>query len=71
MKLIELKKIIDSTLENYGDERGGNLNVSIPIRGFSMGPIATVKVKGATSGIDWNSGMFLIWAEADLQKVEQ
>lgn len=57
MKLKELKRIIDFTLKN---ENAEDLEVVVLESKHSIGARASVNVEYASSGFDWESGLFII-----------
>lgn len=61
MRLEELKVIIDKVIER--DPRNGELELFVPNGKSSVGPIVADRVRGCTTGFDWNSGRFFILTE--------
>ena len=62
MKLIELKELVDKTLE-MGQGRYDDLRVCILNNKPSVGPRSVTDVKNAHQGIDWEHSMFIIYPE--------
>jgi hypothetical protein len=65
MKLTELKEIIDHILQNGMRD---DYEVSISIKGQSIGPSPAATVKSAGAGIDWDASRFFLFPEQDLVK---
>lgn len=72
MTLLELKKIVDATLENYQGQ-GENMDVVVTIRKRqnSFGGTPSVKIEQACPGFDWNSGKFMLFTEEEITKFKQ
>ena len=58
MDLLELKTIIDSTIENLRYEKPENISVLITLSESSIGPRASSSVKYASLGFDWEHNQF-------------
>ena len=73
MKLIDLKKIIDATLEENMNNVAADLDVVISIKSKEsrFGAIPHTHVTFASAGFDWESGMFIIHTQDDLIEVEK
>lgn len=70
MKLIELKRTIDKTLEYT--PTAADCEVTIPISGEGgIGAHPSVKVRSAGKGIDWDGWQFMLHAEVPLYKKPQ
>lgn len=65
MKVKELRERLNAVPESQDDEEV----VVIVKRPGSMGPTPSVRVRGASSGFDWNSGKFMLWTEKDVKEV--
>lgn len=64
MKLRQLKKIIDSTLENQTEHY--DPEVTIEIQGATVGGTPSVPVAHADAGFDWDAYQFIITATVPL-----
>jgi hypothetical protein len=60
MNLKELKMIVDSTIENLRFEKPENVQVLITLSEMSMGPRASIAVRTAYLGFDWEHNQFRI-----------
>ena len=70
MKLSELKRIIDLTVESLMPYDDPEVMVNITTSG-SVGGTPCVKVKNAFKGFDWDSGKFIIMSDEPVMKVNQ
>lgn len=66
MTLLELKQKVDLALQRMGGE---DLEVCIPNNKNAMGGTPVTKVRGASCGIDWDRGKFMIYPE--IKMIEQ
>ena len=71
MKLIDLKNIVDRTIELSG--RNKDLDVKIPNKSEKgvFGGTPTIHVKGVRKGIDWNSKIFFIEPELSINETKK
>jgi hypothetical protein len=68
MKLSELKRIIDLTLENGKQDPEVMVVIKMPYATVGSHPM--VKVKSVSNGFDWEAGKFMIWPEENLQQFD-
>lgn len=64
MQLKELKHAVDVTLQNM--PRYADWEVVVPVALGGCGAQPHVKVRGASAGFDWDSGLFLIHPDASV-----
>lgn len=69
MKLRELQKQIEWALSHLKEE--DDLEVVIPNNKDSVGRISCTKVGYASSGFDWESGLFIISPEKRMTEIEK
>ncbi len=70
MEIRDLKKIVDSIVENLRENENPRVAVRIEKSGV-LGPSPSADVKAAGLGFDWDYNTFILYTDKKLQEVEE
>jgi hypothetical protein len=71
MKLKELYERLKFFMDKDVNDRHGDKEVVIKVSRPSLGPLASVSVREAGPGIDWDNNKFILWPEKELLEKEK